>query len=103
MDAHDPQRQVGGPDGRAQAGQNPIVKRKQAAVTTTGKEPQGKSTLRVMDDADLRRQVEDVVKTAPVIDIHTHLYPPEFGDLSLFGIDELMSYHYLIAETFRST
>src|ERR1044072_581418 len=52
--------------------------------------------------ADLRRQVEEVVGRTPVIDLHTHLYAPEFGELGLSGIDELLTYHYLIAETFRS-
>ena len=44
----------------------------------------------------------EVVTTTPVIDVHTHLLPPQFGEMSLFGIDELLTYHYLIAETFRS-
>jgi hypothetical protein len=52
--------------------------------------------------AALRRQVEEVVGRTPVIDLHTHLYAPEFGELGLSGIDELLTYHYLIAETFRS-
>ena len=38
-----------------------------------------------------------------MIDIHTHLFPPEFGGLFLQGIDDLLNYHYLIAEFFRST
>ena len=37
----------------------------------------------------------------PVYDIHTHLYAPAFGDLLLWGIDELLVYHYLVAEGFR--
>src|ERR1700736_3534464 len=52
---------------------------------------------------ELQRQVRDVVNTTPVVDTHTHLFPPAFADLSLFGIDELLTYHYLVAETFRST
>ena len=28
---------------------------------------------------------------------------PQFGEMSLFGIDELLTYHYLIVETFRSS
>ncbi len=39
--------------------------------------------------------------TAPVYDIHTHLYTPAFGDLLLWGIDDLLVYHYLVAEGFR--
>jgi len=51
---------------------------------------------------ELRAQVELIVNSTPVIDVHTHLFPPEFKDLCLYGIDELLTYHYLIAETFRS-
>jgi hypothetical protein len=50
---------------------------------------------------NLASTVQRVVDTTPVLDIHTHLYPPSFGDLLLRGIDELLTYHYLIAEVFR--
>jgi hypothetical protein len=60
------------------------------------------SADRLTDVVELRRQVEDVVNTTQVVDIHTHLFAPEFGGLSLSGIDELLTYHYLIVETFRS-
>lgn len=49
----------------------------------------------------LRATVQRVVAEQPVTDIHTHLYSPEFGELLLWGVDELLSYHYLIAETLR--
>jgi len=49
----------------------------------------------------IRETVADVVARAPVFDIHTHLYDPAFGDLLLWGIYELLVYHYLIAEGFR--
>ena len=52
---------------------------------------------------ELRAQVELIVNSTAVTDVHTHLFPPEFGELCLSGIDELLAYHYLIAETFRST
>src|SRR5215217_1490992 len=51
---------------------------------------------------ELRAQVELVVNSTPVIDVHTHLFPPEFNEFCLWGIDELLTYHYLTAETFRS-
>ncbi|MBA2733515.1 MAG: glucuronate isomerase [Acidobacteria bacterium] len=38
-----------------------------------------------------------------VTDVHTHLYAPQFGELALRGIDELLNYHYLIAELFRAS
>lgn len=50
---------------------------------------------------NLEAQVRQVVEATPVFDIHTHLFPPAFGDLSLWGIDQLLTYHYLIAETFQ--
>jgi hypothetical protein len=45
--------------------------------------------------------IESAVSRAPVSDIHTHLYAPAFGELLLWGIDELLVYHYLVAEAFR--
>ena len=49
----------------------------------------------------LARQIEDIVMSASVVDVHTHLYDPAFKDLLLWGIDELLVYHYLVAESFR--
>nr|MDD6335890.1 glucuronate isomerase [bacterium] len=46
-------------------------------------------------------RVERLVRQTPVTDIHTHIYAPVFGDLLLWGVDELMCYHYLSAETMR--
>src|SRR5688572_31123241 len=46
-------------------------------------------------------EVESVVASTPVLDIHTHLYDPAFGELLLWGIDDLLVYHYLVAEGFR--
>lgn len=51
--------------------------------------------------AELALLVERVVMTTPVIDIHTHLYDPALGPLLLWGIDELLVYHYLLAEALR--
>jgi hypothetical protein len=54
------------------------------------------------DAGGLRRAVEEVVTSTPVVDMHTHLYAPQFGEMQLWGIDDLLTYHYLIAEVFRS-
>ncbi len=51
--------------------------------------------------ANLSAQVERIVLASPVLDIHTHLYDPAFGSLLLWGIDDLLVYHYLVAEAFR--
>jgi hypothetical protein len=55
------------------------------------------------DIKELRQQVSLIVKATPVIDVHTHVYPPEFNGMCLYGIDDLLTYHYLIAEAFRSS
>ena len=52
-------------------------------------------------EVELRERVLDIVTETPVDDIHTHLYDPAFDKLLLWGIDELLIYHYLIAEGFR--
>ncbi len=51
--------------------------------------------------AALAAEVERVVMNTPVYDIHTHLYDPAFGELLLWGVDDLLTYHYLVAESFR--
>jgi hypothetical protein len=47
--------------------------------------------------------VEEVLRTTRVIDMHTHLFAPSFGAIGLWGIDDLVTYHYLEAELFRSS
>ncbi len=47
--------------------------------------------------------VSEEMNAARFIDIHTHLYMPSLGALGLWGIDELLTYHYLEAELFRSS
>src|SRR5437764_153931 len=46
--------------------------------------------------------VEEQLQQTSFIDIHTHLFMPSLGKLGLWGIDELITYHYLEAELFRS-
>jgi hypothetical protein len=47
--------------------------------------------------------VEDALSATSFIDMHTHLFSPALGHLGLWGIDELVTYHYLEAEFFRSS
>lgn len=47
--------------------------------------------------------VTEELQAAQFIDIHTHLFMPSLGELGLWGIDELVTYHYLEAELFRSS
>jgi hypothetical protein len=59
------------------------------------------TTTRQLTPETLPEVVRHVVNTTPVLDLHTHLFSPEFGDMGLWGIDELLTYHYLVAEYFR--
>lgn len=52
---------------------------------------------------NLHAVIGELLDAAPITDIHTHIYPAAFKDLSLWGIDELLTYHYLVAEFFRFT
>lgn len=54
-----------------------------------------------MTDETIRALVTRVVQEVRVTDMHTHLFPPSFGDLQLSGADHVLTYHYLIAEAFR--
>jgi hypothetical protein len=54
-----------------------------------------------MELKKLKEQVSKIVDETPIADIHTHIYSEAFGDLLLWGIDELLTYHYLVAELFR--
>jgi hypothetical protein len=51
----------------------------------------------------IEQWVDHAMLRTPVLDLHTHLYPPSFGGFNLWGIDELLTYHYLIAETIRAS
>jgi hypothetical protein len=51
--------------------------------------------------AQLRSIVDRAIDEVQITDMHTHIYDAGFGDLLLWGIDELLVYHYLVAETFR--
>lgn len=49
-----------------------------------------------------RQKVDKAIASSPVVDLHTHLFAPQFGSLNQWGIDELLTYHYLLAETLRA-
>jgi hypothetical protein len=57
----------------------------------------------LLDAKGILSAVEDELQRAPCLDIHTHLYMPSLGKVGLWGIDELITYHYLEAELFRSS
>ena len=53
--------------------------------------------------SELPALVREVVDATPVVDMHTHLFAPSYGPLALWGIDDLLTYHYLEAELFRAS
>ncbi|MBA3439792.1 MAG: hypothetical protein H0T92_07985 [Pyrinomonadaceae bacterium] len=58
-------------------------------MTAGGTADRSRQSVRLTERSELRQQVEDVFNKILVIDIHTHLFAPEFGEMNLFGIDEL--------------
>lgn len=53
--------------------------------------------------AEILVVVEDQLSRTQFIDVHTHLFMPSLGNLGAWGIDDLVTYHYLEAELFRSS
>lgn len=75
-------------------------------ATTSVKQPKVKGKPRaaaLLAGDQIQSAVEDVLSSAQFTDIHTHLFSPSFGKIGLWGIDELLTYHYLEAEFFRSS
>jgi hypothetical protein len=52
---------------------------------------------------ELPAVLDHELRETPFIDVHTHLFMPSLGRVGLWGIDELLTYHYLEAELFRSS
>ena len=50
---------------------------------------------------DFGAVIDKYLEETPIYDIHTHLFNESFGDLLLWGIDELLVYHYMLAEANR--
>lgn len=65
--------------------------------------------MTAINRTELSAAVQRIVAEQSVTDLHTHCYAPAFGHsgdgtgkgLLLWGIDELVTYHYLIAEVYR--
>ena len=55
-----------------------------------------------MSAVSLRDRTYSIALEIPIFDLHTHLVAPCFGSLNLWGIDEILTYHYLIAEFLRA-
>lgn len=59
------------------------------------------NTLQRPAAEEIESAVQDALSATQCVDMHTHLYPAAFGKIGLWGIDELLTYHYLEAEFFR--
>ena len=55
----------------------------------------------ILSTEKIQDAVEHTLAQTQCVDMHTHLYPAAFGKVGLWGIDELLTYHYLEAEFFR--
>ena len=69
----------------------------------TRKNGSSAASARRLKSEQILGEVQDVLASTQVIDIHTHLFSPAFGKIGLWGIDELLTYHYLESEFFRSS
>uniref|UniRef100_A0A7S1Y6Y3 Glucuronate isomerase n=1 Tax=Grammatophora oceanica TaxID=210454 RepID=A0A7S1Y6Y3_9STRA len=62
------------------------------------------TTTTIRTHEEMTAVVYSEVACAKITDVHTHLFPPSHGPtLSLWGIDELLTYHYLVAEYFTTS
>ncbi|HWF10297.1 MAG TPA: hypothetical protein VG297_17640 [Bryobacteraceae bacterium] len=61
------------------------------------------TTAPALENVALAAAIEEELAAIPFIDVHTHTFMPSLGKLGLWGIDELITYHYLEAELFRSS
>lgn len=64
--------------------------------------PASRNNEAIADRAGLEAAVGRILERTPVLDLHTHIYSADFGELLLWGVDELVTYHYLIAEVCRA-
>src|SRR5215213_7138414 len=71
--------------------------------------------MQTLTKSQIASTVAETLQKQPIVDLHTHTYPPTFGTpvphnggavdtkgLLLWGIDELLTYHYLVAEVYRA-
>src|SRR5437868_9989600 len=58
---------------------------------------------KALSPEEILTAVQDELQANLFVDVHTHLFAPSLGKLGLWGIDELVTYHYLEAELFRSS
>jgi hypothetical protein len=72
-------------------------------VKATSFEKTRLNTVQRPSAEEIESAVQDALTATQCVDMHTHLYPAAFGKIGLWGIDELLTYHYLEAEFFRQS
>ena len=50
----------------------------------------------------LATKIHEIIRRIKIVDFHTHQFDPKMEKLVLWGIDAVLTYHYLIAEFFRT-
>ena len=52
----------------------------------------------VLSSDNISSKLLNIINSAPIFDLHTHLFPPKHEGYFLLGFKNLLNYHYLIAE-----
>lgn len=51
----------------------------------------------------IKKKILNILNSIEIVDIHTHLFPPEFKSYYKSGLVELLNYHYLVVEFLSSS
>ena len=57
----------------------------------------------ILSSDNISNKLLNIINSAPVFDLHTHLFPPKHEGYFLLGFKNLLNYHYLIAELLTAT
>ncbi len=56
--------------------------------------------VQTVSKSNLSQVLNAAIQRTPIIDFHTHLFTPCHGTICWWGIDDLLTYHYLVTEAF---
>ena len=56
--------------------------------------------MATLNKKNLPAALDRAIRKTPVVDFHTHLFTPCHGPVCWWGIDDLLTYHYLVTEAF---
>ena len=57
----------------------------------------------ILSSDNISNKLLNIINSAPIFDLHTHLFPPKHEGYFLLGFKNLLNYHYLIAELLTAT